>query len=275
MRVTRLDANGATPAGASNMIVTDGLIKLDAKVVLSSGEDFEVKNACGNLSYSYKDDDKFKRLDIGLTFIRPDMELSEMIAAGTLVVSGGNSIGYSAPAVGAGTGNGVCLEIWSKAWIGGGQVPGRTFSDAATTSADATVTSGLANFTAADVGLTITGTGIPGGTTILSVTNSTTIELSANATATATGVAITIGRPGRYFRWVFPKVKGSLGDFAIENAATQQLYNGPTYENFGIGNGPNNDWPATIRSASAYSYFRDDSIPSTATIGLQSTPAQT
>lgn len=274
MRVTRLDANGATPAGASNMIVTDGLIKLDSKVVLSSGEDFEVKNACGAISYSYKDDDKFKRLDLSLTYIRPDMELSEMMAAGTLIVSGGNSIGYSAPAVGAGTGPGVCIEVWSKAIIGGGLAPGRTFTDAVTTSASTTLTSGTANFTSNDVGRTIVGTGIPALATIATVTNSTTVVLSAAATATGTGVSITLGRPGRYFRWVFPMVKASLGDFAIENAPTQQMYNGPTYENSGIGNGPNNDWPATIRSASAYSWFRDDSIPSTATIGLQATPAQ-
>lgn len=53
-----------------------------------------------------------------------------------------------------------------------------------TTNADATVTAPAGSITADDVGATITGTGIPAATTILSVTNATTFELSANATAT-------------------------------------------------------------------------------------------
>lgn len=69
----------------------------------------------------------------------------------------------------------------------------RQVTDGVTTNTDATVTSASAAFTQADKGKLITGTGIPTGTTILSVTNSTTIEMSANATATATGVTVTIG----------------------------------------------------------------------------------
>lgn len=41
-------------------------------------------------------------------------------------------------------------------------------------------------------GLPISGTGIPGGTTIASVTNSTTFVLSAAATATSAGVTLTV-----------------------------------------------------------------------------------
>jgi hypothetical protein len=56
-----------------------------------------------------------------------------------------------------------------------------------------TVTSATASFVASDVGRPVTGTGIPAGTTIVNVTNGTTIVLSAAATATATGVALTLG----------------------------------------------------------------------------------
>jgi hypothetical protein len=42
-------------------------------------------------------------------------------------------------------------------------------------------------------GSTVTGSGIPGGTTILSVDSATQITLSANATATASGVSLTFG----------------------------------------------------------------------------------
>jgi HK97 family phage major capsid protein len=55
-----------------------------------------------------------------------------------------------------------------------------------------TVTSATAAFTSADVGSFITGAGIPAGATIASVTNATTVVISAAATATATSVTITI-----------------------------------------------------------------------------------
>lgn len=73
-------------------------------------------------------------------------------------------------------------------------------TDAATTNADATLTSATAAFTSDDVGKSITGAGIPAATTILSVTNATTIEMSAAATATAAGVSVTIvGRHGSHY----------------------------------------------------------------------------
>lgn len=71
----------------------------------------------------------------------------------------------------------------------------RTVTDGVTTDTDATVTSATAAFTAADVGEAISGDGIADGTTIASVTSATSIELSAVATATATGVDLTIGGP--------------------------------------------------------------------------------
>src|SRR6185295_5901567 len=67
----------------------------------------------------------------------------------------------------------------------------QTFPDGVENSTT-TFTSASANFTANDVGKTITGSGIPSGTTIASRTNSTTIILSQAETATATGVSFTI-----------------------------------------------------------------------------------
>jgi hypothetical protein len=68
-----------------------------------------------------------------------------------------------------------------------------------TVSADATITFASGAITSADVGLSITGTGIPASTTILSVTNATTAELSANATASATVTAELGGTNGWKF----------------------------------------------------------------------------
>lgn len=77
------------------------------------------------------------------------------------------------------------------------RIRAREVTDGATTSGDATVTSATALFTQVDVGKPISGTGIPLGATILSVTSATSIEISANATATAAGVTLVIGRSGR------------------------------------------------------------------------------
>ncbi|MHB8671097.1 MAG: phage tail tube protein [Acidimicrobiales bacterium] len=75
-------------------------------------------------------------------------------------------------------------------------VAGAVFGDVSTTTTSAVITSATANFVAADVGKTITGTGIPAATTIASVQTPTQATMSAAATATATNVAVTIGRTG-------------------------------------------------------------------------------
>jgi hypothetical protein len=55
-----------------------------------------------------------------------------------------------------------------------------------TTNASAAITGPAGAFQTGDAGRTITGTGIPGGATILSVQSATAATLSANATATGT-----------------------------------------------------------------------------------------
>lgn len=72
----------------------------------------------------------------------------------------------------------------------------RTVADAATTAASTTLTSATAAFVAGDVASTVVGTGIPAGVTIVSVTNGTTVVMSAAATATASGVSVTVTGAG-------------------------------------------------------------------------------
>lgn len=61
-----------------------------------------------------------------------------------------------------------------------------------TTNNQAVVTCATANFTADDVGRAISGTNIPAGTYIKSVTSATAAVMTQNATATATTTAFTI-----------------------------------------------------------------------------------
>lgn len=69
---------------------------------------------------------------------------------------------------------------------------GRSVADGVTTNASTTITSATAAFVSTDQGRLVTGTGIPVNTYISSVTNATTAVLTNAATATATGVSITL-----------------------------------------------------------------------------------
>ena len=69
----------------------------------------------------------------------------------------------------------------------------RSVVDGATTTGTKTVTSATANWGWNDVGIPISGAGITAGTTIASVESVTSMTLSANATATASSVVLSIG----------------------------------------------------------------------------------
>jgi peptidoglycan/xylan/chitin deacetylase (PgdA/CDA1 family) len=73
----------------------------------------------------------------------------------------------------------------------------RVFSDGVTyaTTLPRKLTSATAQFDLADVGRTVTGAGIPGGTTIAAYVSGVEVTLSADTTADASGVTITVGRP--------------------------------------------------------------------------------
>lgn len=71
----------------------------------------------------------------------------------------------------------------------------RTVNDGVLTYNSLTLTSATANFTSADVGAYLTGTGIPSGTRVYSINSSTSIQMNAYATVTASGVSVTITQP--------------------------------------------------------------------------------
>lgn len=74
----------------------------------------------------------------------------------------------------------------------------RRVDDAVTTSGDATVTSATATFGIGDVGRLVAGTNVPIGTTIVSVTSATSIELSTPATGSDAAGDLVIGKSGLY-----------------------------------------------------------------------------
>jgi len=101
----------------------------------------------------------------------------------------------------AAAGAGISHAIEGIAWsYSGGTTSGsitvldgtaRSVSDGVTATNTA-LTSATAAFTSADVGKTVSGSGIVNGTKIATVTNATTVVLDTNTTATASGVSVTI-----------------------------------------------------------------------------------
>jgi hypothetical protein len=77
--------------------------------------------------------------------------------------------------------------------VGIREIDVRTVSDGVTTSGSAAISSASAVFSQEDVGKPISGTGIPSAATIAAVTSATAATLSANATASGTSIAFTIG----------------------------------------------------------------------------------
>lgn len=71
--------------------------------------------------------------------------------------------------------------------------PTRTVTDAVLTQGKNTLTSASAAFTAADKGASLSGAGIPAGTTINRVNSATSVNMSQNATASGTNVSVVIG----------------------------------------------------------------------------------
>lgn len=83
--------------------------------------------------------------------------------------------------------------VYGRGAIAATTSPGRSVTDGTTTTGSTTIGSATASFTSADIGRTVTGTGIPAGATIVSITSSTAVVISAAATATASAVALTFG----------------------------------------------------------------------------------
>lgn len=84
------------------------------------------------------------------------------------------------------------LSNWDGAVFAYAKSFRKQVTDGVTTSSSPTLTSATAGWAASDVGKAITGAGIPAGTTIQAVGSVTSITMSANATASGTGVGLTI-----------------------------------------------------------------------------------
>lgn len=122
IRLTRLSASGALVTGPSASYVTKKFVSLGFTPEYETGDEFTTKAADGSVCVTWKAPDTLKRVTLSIALCDPDPEFTEMISGGTLLSSGGQSVGYKAPLVGVdATPNGVAIEVWSIANVAGRQ----------------------------------------------------------------------------------------------------------------------------------------------------------
>jgi hypothetical protein len=122
IRLTRLAADGSLVTGASASYVTKKFVSLGFTPEYETGDEFTTKAADGSVCVTWKAPDTLKRVTLSVALCDPDPEFSEMMAGGTLLSAGGKSVGWKAPLVGVdATPNGVAIEVWSIANVGGRQ----------------------------------------------------------------------------------------------------------------------------------------------------------
>lgn len=122
IRLTRLSADGSPVIGASASYVTKKFVSLGFTPEYETGDEFTTKAADGTVCASWKAPDTLKRVTLSIALCDPDPEFTEMIAGGTLLSADGKSVGWKAPLVGVdATPNGVAIEVWAIANVGGRQ----------------------------------------------------------------------------------------------------------------------------------------------------------
>lgn len=123
LRITRLGLDGAPLVGSANQLVTDALVKLSWKYTKTTGDQIEKKNAQGIACVVFKQVDTISGLELTLEVCSPDPEQDSLLIGGALYQpTTGVTKGWSAPEVGTDpVPNGVSIEMWSRAIIGGSQ----------------------------------------------------------------------------------------------------------------------------------------------------------
>lgn len=117
LRITQLNADGTKVIGPSASYVTKGFIHLTITPEYEAGQELVQKAADGSVAIYYKIPDTLKTVKISLAINNPDPEATAMLTGGDIL---GASQGWAIAPVGDDPmPNGVALEVWSKAIVGG------------------------------------------------------------------------------------------------------------------------------------------------------------
>jgi hypothetical protein len=120
LRLTPLTDEGLV-AGNTHY-VTRQFISLSFTPEYEDADEITEKNADGSLCVQYKGNDSFKHVTVSLSICAPEPEMYHTLAGGTLLGPTGQAaehLGWAAPEVGSTPAPPVCIEVWSRAVVGG------------------------------------------------------------------------------------------------------------------------------------------------------------
>ena len=126
VRAARLDADCGPTGGINGGIVTAALVTMSANPVVEDGTIFEPKSGCGNILFTFEQEDRIKRYTITGEFGFTDWELMALLFGGTLILGraagsySGKVVGYADPLYNIAPRNGVYLEVITTAVTEGG-----------------------------------------------------------------------------------------------------------------------------------------------------------
>ena len=125
VRAARLDSDCSPTGGVNGGIVTAALVTLTADPDIEEGTNYEQKNACGDILFTYEKENKIKRYTISGEFGVSDFELMALLFGGGTILGkasgsyAGKVIGYYDPLYTAAATNGVYLEVITTAIVQG------------------------------------------------------------------------------------------------------------------------------------------------------------
>lgn len=277
LRLAREAADGSTPAGATNGLILKEIITIGMTPEVDEGQDFAVTTACGEKLYANtKDKPLVVRWNMTLSLANPNPEAAELLTGAALILS----------------------------------TPAAARTPTLTTVSGSTTLSGAAfAATSADVGATLSGTGVAVGSVIEEILSTTSVRMSLAATAsgsvtvTVTPVAQAIGSEDvplgiqptstgtsfefweradgtylPYWRHAVTRTYWRQGDKQFANARRNQDFVGYAVENLNWGNGPWNDWradsPSAFSLSRAHALYRVATLPTYSNSGYVAVPTQ-
>lgn len=128
LRVTKLDINSAPAVGTNTCYITNAFTRVSFTPEYTEGENIEEKSADGAPCVNFETPSAFKRITLDVSICHPDPELYSILAGGSPILDGTDTVGWKGPKVGEISNEyGVAVEVWSKAIVGGKLAAGRPY----------------------------------------------------------------------------------------------------------------------------------------------------
>lgn len=121
IRAARLGADCKVVPGMTGGFASSGIMTFGATSEKETGQEYEIKNGCGDIAHYFRDCDRVKNLNLTMEFTGFDFEALEILTGGQLALDNAETpkvVGISDPGINNACGYGSYLEIWTKSIVG-------------------------------------------------------------------------------------------------------------------------------------------------------------